>query len=563
MIRVFLFLLFFCCSFFSYCQEELVLRFNDETVFKLKKNIPKSFKDSIQLKRYLKDLSLFAIEKGFFLASLEKVNFRKDTAYVEFFLGAKFTKAHLTLSAENKSFLRRIYNIKENLLLNFPFKPNEIADLLRGIQQALEDNGYPFAEVRLDNIQIDQNELDAEIIINTRKQIKWSKIHVKGEKNLNTLFICNLIGFKEGDIYEQSLVDIISSKIKQITYLKEVKPFELLFTPEGVELFLYLANDPVSSANGVIGFQPNPTTNKLSLTGDIDLKLINTINRGEKLRLNWKSIQEQTQSLNTSLNLPFLLKSNFGVDGSFNLYKMDTTFLELKSSVGVQYQLKKGALIQVFYGRNSSNILLKNISNASNLGFVQTNNYGVNYSKLNFDYVPNPRSGIALNFNAAVGERKSRSSDTSELNLSTTYQSSFSFEWVIPLNSRNIFYYSNVTMSYYAPVIYQNEVERFGGQTTQRGFNEQNLFATSRVTNVFEYRYLLDKDSRLFLFFDQTWYENNSYDYYRDTPIGFGAGMTFGTNLGVFSLSYALGKAYENPILFSNGRVHFGYVSYF
>ena len=205
-----------------------------------------------------------------------------------------------------------------------------------------------------------------------------------------------------------------------------------------------------------------------------------------------------------------LQKSNFGFDGSFNLYKMDTTFLELKSSVGVQYQLKKGALIQVFYGRNSSNILLKNISNASNLGFVQTNNYGVNYSKLNFDYVPNPRSGIALNFNAAVGERKSRSSDTSELNLSTTYQSSFSFEWVIPLNSRNIFYYSNVTMSYYAPVIYQNEVERFGGQTTQRGFNEQNLFATSRVTNVFEYRYLLDKDSRLFLFFDQTYFKLNA-----------------------------------------------------
>lgn len=563
MIKVLLFFLIFCFSFFSYCQNEVVLKFTNQTVFTLKKNIPKSFKDSIQLKRYLKDLRLLAIENGYFLVSVEKVNYSKGTAYVDFFLGEKFTKAHLVLSSRNKSFLRKIHNIKEGLLLNFPFNPKEIADLLKGIQEDLENNGYPFAQVTLGNIEINGNELDGEIIINEGKQTKWSAIHIKGDENLNTSFISNVIGFKEGDIYKQSLVSVISTKIQQVSYLKEVKPFELLFTAEGVELFLYLKSIPVSSANGVIGFQPNPVTNKLSLTGDIALKLINTINRGEQLGLNWKSIQEQTQSLNTRLNLPYLLKSNFGIEGSFNLYKMDTTFLELKSSLGIQYQLKKGSLIQVFYGRNSSNVLLKNASIASNFGFVQTNNYGIRYSKIYFDYVPNPRSGIALNFNAAVGERKSRSSDTSQLNLSTTYQSSFAFEWVVPINSRNVFYYSNFSTSYYAPVIYQNEVERFGGQTTQRGFNEQNLFATTRVTNVFEYRYILDKDSRLFLFVDQTWFENNSVDYYKDTPIGFGAGMTFGTNLGVFSLSYAMGKAFNNPILFSNGKIHFGYVSYF
>jgi hypothetical protein len=38
---------------------------------------------------------------------------------------------------------------------------------------------------------------------------------------------------------------------------------------------------------------------------------------------------------------------------------------------------------------------------------------------------------------------------------------------------------------------------------------------------------------------------------------------TFGTPLGMFSISYASGKQLTNPILISNGNIHFGYTSYF
>lgn len=48
-----------------------------------------------------------------------------------------------------------------------------------------------------------------------------------------------------------------------------------------------------------------------------------------------------------------------------------------------------------------------------------------------------------------------------------------------------------------------------------------------------------------------------------DQPFGFGAGFSFGTNLGIFSISYALGKQFNNPIELKNGKVHFGYVTYF
>jgi outer membrane protein assembly factor BamA len=78
-----------------------------------------------------------------------------------------------------------------------------------------------------------------------------------------------------------------------------------------------------------------------------------------------------------------------------------------------------------------------------------------------------------------------------------------------------------------------------------------------------EYRFLLDQNSRAFLFFDQSFYERNSSGYAQDHPFGFGAGFSFGTPIGIFSIQYALGSQQNNPILIKNGKIHFGYIAYF
>ena len=94
-------------------------------------------------------------------------------------------------------------------------------------------------------------------------------------------------------------------------------------------------------------------------------------------------------------------------------------------------------------------------------------------------------------------------------------------------------------------------------------FNEEELYATLRSVFTIEYRYLLDQNSHIFAFFDQGLYENNAASYMKDRPFGFGAGFSFGTNIGIFSISYALGQQLNNPILMRNGKVHFGYIAYF
>ena len=78
-----------------------------------------------------------------------------------------------------------------------------------------------------------------------------------------------------------------------------------------------------------------------------------------------------------------------------------------------------------------------------------------------------------------------------------------------------------------------------------------------------EYRFLLDKNSNAFIFYDQGIYEDNTLTYKIDNPFGVGAGISFGSKIGIFSISYALGKQENNPLEFRNGKIHFGYITYF
>ena len=415
------------------------------------------------------------------------------------------------------------------------------------------------------NIEIDGQNLRAHISVQKNEFYKWSEIHIKGDSSISKIFLSNIIRIKPGDKFSQLELNQISKRIKQINFLKEIKNHEILFTKDGAELFLYIKSNPISSVNGVIGLQPNPKTNKVDLTGDISLKLLNVLKRGELLEFNWKSMQAQTQSLKGKINYPFIFKTPFGIDAQFNLYKRDTTYIEIKSTLGIQYFLKGGNYLKVFYQNYSSNILSGGNNNPKyvNLGSVKSNNYGLAILRKQVDYIPNPSTGFILNTEVAFGSRKSQISDTSKINISNTYRCELSLEFFVPIAKRHILRLANQTDIYYAPKIFQNEVTRFGGLTTQRGFNEEELFSTAKSLMSIEYRFLVDENSRAFLFYDQSWYENNAATYYKDHPFGFGAGFSFGTNIGIFSISYAQGKQFNNPILIKNGKVHFGYVAYF
>ncbi len=558
-------LLFLVSPCITWSQTTYTISFTNKSYQHIVKKPKLEFKDSISLQRYLSNLQTVAISKGYLLASVDNITYSATNATVDFRTGDKINNIKLSIAEEELQFIRKQTRLNEKFISQLPFTPSELAKTIKKIQQAYLNSGFPFVKIQLKDHAWNSEVISAELNISPGKYTTWTKINVRGDSTISEKYISNLLAIKKGDPYVEVNVTNISSRIEQVPFMKEIKPSELLFTKEGVELYLYLESVPISSANGIIGFQPDPTTDRLSITGEIHLKLLNVLKRGELLDLKWQSIRDQTQSLESQLNYPFLFNTSFGLDGAFDLYKRDSSFLELNSSIGVQYFLKRGNFLKVFYSAISSNVLSGGLNNPSfnNLGSVTSNNYGISYTSNQVDYLPNPSRGVNLLLQGSAGSRKSQLNDSSEIVKSTVFRGKVELNLFVPIFKRHVLRLASKSEFYVADEIFENEVYRYGGLGSQRGFNEDELFATTRTTATLEYRFLLDRNSFVFAFYDQSWYENNARSYYNDAPFGFGVGFAFNTNFGVFSISYALGKQFNNPILFSNSKVHFGYIVYF
>ena len=147
---------------------------------------------------------------------------------------------------------------------------------------------------------------------------------------------------------------------------------------------------------------------------------------------------------------------------------------------------------------------------------------------------------------------------------SSIYRVLFTFSGYIPFY-RNLTFLARTQNGYLNnPNLFENELFRIGGLKTLRGFDEESIYASLYSIINLEFRYLFDVNSFVSLFWNGAYVEQDTYsDFISDTPWGFGAGLSFETRAGIFSISYALGKRFDNPIEFRTAKIHFGLTATF
>ena len=562
--HLFFFIFFLNFFFFGQSIQVHYTLLNNISLQKNKDFKPFEIKKIEELNSILETNKNQWFEKGYYLASFKPLYRSSTEIEVLVEIGSHFPNVAMVIHDSIKSQLRSfgIENISKNALKT---SPSLFKLFIDKTLNAFANNGYPFAQVFFTEQEIIEQQIQIQMNISSGKFYRFSDIIVKGDSSISKSTVQNLLGIKINDIYSEEKLSSIDRILQQTNFINVLKKSELLFTENGVELYVYLENQKMSSMNGAVGLQPNPQTQKIGLTGDVQIKLLNVFKKAELIDVNWRSIEPQTQALQAKLNYPFLFKSPFGVDLKFNLYKRDSTFLDLKSFIGIQYSFKNNVQLKGFYQVNSSEILSKTSNPSSLFSYlapIKLNSYGLSLQYKRINYLPNPSKGFSLYIETSIGNRTIKKENTA-LEKSYVYKSIFQYVSYIPITKRNIIKVGVNFESYTSPTIFQNERYRFGGLNSLRGFNEEELFASTKMISSLEYRFLLDKNSNVFVFYDQGIYEDNSLSYKIDNPFGVGAGISFGSRIGIFSISYALGKQLNNPIEFRNGKIHFGYITYF
>ena len=513
----------------------------------------------------LMQASLFLTELGYYTAKLN-VDSLSDAPNikVKVFPGEQFKGVKLTLSPELVPWFEQYARSSVRVADAIVFKsPSAYASALQQVIRTFQNNGYPFAAYDFDSLGYSKGLISLKVSLNKGRRMQWKEIVIKGDSSIALKPIQQIIGIRSGDLFSMDKLKDVDDRIEQLTFVDAIKPSDFVFSKDGMTLFLYLKATKSSNVNGVLGLQPNPVSQKIGLTGELQLKLNNALRRAEQLDFNWRSIKPATQLLNLRLLYPYLFNSLLGTEVKLNLYKRDSTFLELKSTLGIQYQVGRHWQLKGMFSYFGSNRLYAANSSAEFLNVTSLKNsmYGLGISYKKLDYLPNPRAGLAFQLEGFIGQRSVLNDSSGKV---VNAKVSMNLEHFIPIHKRWVIRYQLSFDTYLAPTIFSNECYRFGGLNTQRGFNEEQFLATTKSVNQVELRYLLDRNSAVFAFFDQSIYENRSNNsYQKDAPMGFGVGANIGSTVGIFSLAYALGLEKNNPFDARSGKIHFGYIAYF
>ena len=518
---------------------------------------------------------IFLWNNGYLAARTDSI--RQDSTHQTVFInaGTTYNWAQLGPGNVDDEILNYAGYRKKNYRGN-KFKVKEVARIQERILIWCENNGYPFASVRLDSVEFQEDHsISAGLYLQKNRFTKIDSIEVKGNLKLSDAFLYSYIGIAPGDPYDESKVAAISKRIQELSFAKETKPFTIVFTESYTKLTLFLDKKKAGQFDGIIGIQPDNDGNVL-FTGDVRLKLQNSLRRGEIFEFNWRKLQTQTQDMKARISYPYLFRTPAGLDYNIKLYKRDTTFLHVQQQFGLNY---------VFYGNSGIRAYVKNISSSlqSTAGMetltvlpvnadISAISYGLGARIERLDYRFAPRKGFVLDGSWDIGTRTIRKNPGLNpavyegLKLKTqqyAFTATAEKYWRIGKRS-TIKTGIQSAWIFNSGILFHNELYRIGGLNTLRGFDEESIFASSYAVSTAEYRFMLEQNSWFFLFVDGAWYENSSKDGWdTDTPYGFGTGVTFETKAGIFALTYALGSRYQQPVQFRSGKIHVGFIGLF
>ncbi len=536
---------------------------------------PQEISDSLGTYLALKDLLQDAREGGYLAASVDSIVFDSLQVSAYFYAGPRFEWGKLSLDSIDDKVLRKA-GVRRRAFSQKPVSFKRLASAQEKIVQYHENNGYPFATIYIYNIQMDGPVISGDLLVEDNGYFQIDTIHIKGEVKIDPVYLEKLTAIETGDAYQEDRIRNISNRIRETAFLEEIKPYELEYFKGGVDVYTYLKKARANQFNGIIGILPNnEQTGKLLVTGDLHLSLVNPFGKGEHFYIAWRSLQPLSQELDLSFSWPYLFRSSIGIGLDFSLLKQDTSFFSVNPVLDLRFFLGGTNYFHAFFDYFNSSLLstygLENSVVLPPYADVTSSLYGLGIQFNNLDYYFNPLKGWDIHARLGIGSKKIHQNPAlpdevyeSVRASSTKVEGTADVGFFQPLGGRFTVHLAGRTGYIRNEDLFLNELFRLGGMGTLRGVDENSIFASFYSLGTLETRFLFERNSSVFLFVDGGYYEKSLIDdFVADFPLGFGAGINLQTRAGIFSLNYALGKQFDNPINIGNAKIHIGYVNRF
>ena len=455
----------------------------------------------------------------------------------------------------DSNIIKQYYFSKLNLKINkdntiiIPYSKIE-TELLR-YNKIIASSGYPFSSLKLtDIIKTNQNTLTAKLIVSV-DDIKrgLDKIIIKGYEKFPKSFLKRFLKINTNSTFNIDAINRKTKALKNLNFARQSKSPEILFSKDSTHLYLYLEKMSSNNFDGYIGFTTNENTDKLEFNGYLDLMLNNNLNYGETLHLNYKSDESDQKNFNLTTSLPYIFSSPIGLEASLQILKRDSTFINTKQKANLYYQINDANRVYAGITATESS----NLSNNDNITNITDFNSNIYTLKHQYQTLQNEdkifKTKTNLNLEIGIGSRNTSVKKTKQSILNLTGNHIFN------LNQTNSIYLKTIIQRLESDNYFENELYRFGGINTIRGFTENSLTANSVNILISEYRYRLSEGLFVNSVLDYANFENKLLNQ-NENLFGFGFGFGVLTNSGLLRFIYANGKTENEKVKFSNSKIH-------
>ena len=513
-----------------------------------KYDIIRTYSNSSEKDSLLNDFTKKLINEGYINFSIEKENNSNTNTTIYYYQTRhKIEKIEISLEFIEDNFLLKeiTYLLPSDLIINY----ETVEENLQTLSNQLSNKGYPFLNLKLTEIkQKNENTLKAQLIIekNGNKR-KIDQIKIRGYKKFPKSYVNHFLKIKNGKNLNLTQVRKKLNRLKSLSFSRQIKEPEILFTKDSSILYMYLEKTKSNNFDGFLGFTTNENTNKIEFNGYLDVELINNLNFGEKLILNYKKDESNQTIFNIDTELPYILNSPVGLNIGLNITKIDSTFSNNSQKINLFYPINDKHII-------SAGLLTTISSNLSNTTENNLLNYQSNFTNLNYTFTLNQEdlffnTKTRFSLNLGFGNRKT--------SLTTNKQQIITFNGnhIFRLNQSNNIYINLDTQLLLSDNFLENELFRFGGINSIRGFSENTLTANSLLVLNTEYRYILSNNLFVNSITDFANFQNNNLNL-NENLYSFGFGFGLKTKSGLLRFIYANGKNENTPFKLNNSKIH-------
>ncbi len=489
---------------------------------------------------------------GYLLADFVK-RVSGDTIFVSIKEGPRYVYGTIETSQ-----VPREVSVQFALAPNFVYSPQLLDSLYESILKYYENRGYPFASTGMDSINISGTRINGVIEVDKGMEVLFAGVRDQ-EENFRSSWLAKQASIIPGDPYSQAKVEGLEDALKRagIRVISQSVDFSI---PNRAGIIVQTEKLRNSTFDGILGLQQNALTGKTTLAGYLDLSLSNLFKTGKQLDLKWERLRPQTQELMLDYLHPALLRST-DLRLGFELFRMDSSFLNRNLRLDLQRRLGTEWSVVGSY-RFQNSILLERSSSADLPDAAESAIHSGGLGILNSKGKNHIKLVLLLGSKFIRGSSVEPPTPSSMVENILQWSAEFEtmrFARVSKLWEFRIYGLAGIISS---EKLFQNDLSLLGGLRSIRGFNERSFFSDRYMLFQFEPRLTLGDDSNLLIFWDSG---------FISTPPqtgtswvnGWGAGLELEVDNSRFRLIAGWGKEENQPVDYSNPRIHIGFVSNF